>query len=299
MQSGRLLAIISLIAPLTLPRITNAQGSSGAQLFSAYDNSFPGGTLLAGFGLAVGAGPLALRGSFGLSMSTFSSLSATGTTAPNAGRWSGDVDLILGNDLLGLLQLFGGAVHPYGFAGLGAHSATSSPTVADAVKTWSYGGGVAIPLWSNASLQGEMRNRSTIGSSAINPTDFVNGQEFRLGIDLKLGGGKGTSGARGVGLPSSRTTWPAGTAGASGAARRVVPRGEKFLGTCTTTRASTFRVRHGRWPGPASRSIADRWPSGISCCSPRTGASAMSRSTPATETSSIPRRAEMASATTI
>jgi hypothetical protein len=160
MQPGRLLAIISTIAPLTLPTVSTAQGSSGAQLFSAFDNSFPGGTGLAGFGLAVGAGPLAVRGSFGMSLSTFSNFStAPNATAPgDAGRWNADADLILASDLLGLGQLFGGVLRPYGLAGIGAHSAASSPTFDDAVKTWSYGGGVTVPLLSSVSLQGELRN---------------------------------------------------------------------------------------------------------------------------------------------
>jgi cell wall-associated NlpC family hydrolase len=213
---------------LTLPTVSTAQGSSGAQLFSAFDNSFPGGTGLAGFGLAVGAGPLAVRGSFGMSLSTFSNFStAPNATAPgDAGRWNADADLILASDLLGLGQLFGGVLRPYGLAGIGAHSAASSPTFDDAVKTWSYGGGVTVPLLSSVSLQGELRNRAPLGSTVVNAGDFNSGRQFRIGLDLRFGGAKRSSSA-GV---RSGTTWPAGSATASGAARRVVPRGENYLG---------------------------------------------------------------------
>src|SRR5438552_14252480 len=101
MQLGRLYAIIGLIAPLTLPTVVHAQGSSGVQLFSSYDNSFPGGAGLAGFGLAFGAGPVGIRGTFALTLSTFSA--APSTPPPlNAGRWTGDGDLVLSTDVLGL-----------------------------------------------------------------------------------------------------------------------------------------------------------------------------------------------------
>ena len=236
MQPGRLLTIISLIVPLTLPQVTIAQGSSGAQLFTSYDNSFPGGTRLAGFGLALGVGPLAVRGSFGLSLSTFSTMTAAApTTQPSASRWNGDVDLIVADNAFGLGQVFGGILHPYGLAGIGAHSAAGSPAAADAVQTWSYGGGVVLPLGASVSLMGEMRNRVAIGSVGV--ADFVRGPEYRIGLDLRIGGGKRTPMAgvrgpssRGGGSGSSGTVWPAGNTRASGAARRVVPTGEQYLG---------------------------------------------------------------------
>src|SRR4051812_31080683 len=121
MQSGRLLAMIGIIAPSTLPIVASAQGSSGAQIFSSYDNSFPGGAGMGGFGLTVGAGPVGVRGSFGVTLSTLSATS-NGVVAPNAGRWSGDADLLLADNAFGLASLFGGVLHPYGLIGIGAHS---------------------------------------------------------------------------------------------------------------------------------------------------------------------------------
>src|SRR3954469_21630025 len=164
MQSGRLFAVIGLIAPLTLPTASHAQGSSGAQIFSSYDNSFPGGAGMGGFGLALGAGGVGLRGSFGVTLSTLSQ-NNNGITRPNAGRWSGDADLLLADNFFGLASLFGNALHPYGFAGIGVHSTSSSPTIDAAVKTWSYGGGIALPLSSSISIDGELRNRSALGTT--------------------------------------------------------------------------------------------------------------------------------------
>jgi cell wall-associated NlpC family hydrolase len=231
MQSGRVLAIISLIAPLTLPTVSTAQGSSGIQLFTSYDNSFPGGAGMGGFGLTLGAGSIGVRGNFSLTLSTLSS-SADGMTPPNSGRWSGDADLLLADNFLGLGNLFGGAVHPYGFAGIGAHSASASPTIDAAVRTWSYGGGVALPLSPSISIDGEMRNRTQLGSSLVSSTDFVSGTEFRVGISLRLG----SSGSSRSGAASSRTgsaggtIWSTSGVSAAGAARRVVPDAERYIG---------------------------------------------------------------------
>ena len=225
MLAGRLHAIIGLIAPLTLPTVTHAQGSSGAQLFSSYNNSFPGGAGVAGFGLTLGVGPLAARGTFGLTMSTFTTTTGPMPT-PNAGRWTGDVDLILADNFLGLGGLFGGVFHPYGFAGIGAHSASSSPTFGSAVKTWSYGAGVALPISSSVSLEGEMRNRAPLGSTIVSAADFVSGTEFRVGLALRFGGSART----GTASSASRTPWPSGSTAAAGAARRVVPDAERYLG---------------------------------------------------------------------
>lgn len=234
MQPGRLCAIIGLIAPLTLPTALHSQGSSGVQLFSSYDNSFPGGAGTGGVGLTLGAGTVALRGSWGVTLSTLSTLSpSTSTTRPpNSGRWSGDVDLLLADNVLGLGSLFGGIIHPYGFAGIGAHSISASSTFGDAAKTWSYGGGIALPISSSISIDGEMRNRTLLGTKLLSSTDFVSGTEYRVGLSLQFGSSRRSSSlsspARGG--SSGGTIWPASTVSASGAARRVVPDAEQYVG---------------------------------------------------------------------
>jgi len=234
---SRRLAILSLIAPLALPALSLAQGGSGFQLFTAYDNAYPNGGLgTGGVGLTLGNAQVGVRASFGVSLATLSNLSATsGTTAPpNSGRWSGDADIVFADNLFGLGSLLPG-IHPYGLAGLGAHSVVSSPTFSDAVKTWSYGGGISVALGQSLAINGEMRTRAHLGSSAVSATDFVPGMEFRAGITLGLGGGSRSrsSSSGGIfsgGSRSGGTAWPAGNTNAAGAAKRVVPYGEKYLG---------------------------------------------------------------------
>src|SRR4051812_35082289 len=165
MQSGRMIAIISLVAPLALPTVVLSQGSSGAQLFTSFDSSLPGDGM-AGFGLTLGGGSVAVRGSFGLSYSPFSTVRDSGNPKQPSG-WTGDADLIIPDSFFGLGSLFGGALHPYGFVGIGARSVATSPTVGDATKTWSYGAGASIPLGSAVSIQGEMRTRTQLGTNIL------------------------------------------------------------------------------------------------------------------------------------
>lgn len=187
---------------------------------------------MAGFGLTLGGGSIALRGSFGLSYSTFSTAPVSAPREPS--RWTGDVDLILPDRAFGLASLFGGSFHPYGLIGIGARSADSSPTLPDAMKTWSYGGGVSVPLGRALAIQGEYRSRTRFSSAVLlSPTGMGGGSEFRVGLDFHFGGGRAASGG-GSGFPtrggsSSGTVWPAGN-NAAGAARRVVPRGERYIG---------------------------------------------------------------------
>lgn len=232
MQSGRLFAILSLIAPVALPTAVLAQGGSGAQLFTSFDSSLPGDGM-AGFGLTLGGGSVALRSSFGLSYSTFST--ARDSASPKQpSRWTGDVDLIIPDSFFGLGSLFGGILHPYGFVGIGARSIASSPTIGDATKTWSYGAGASIPLGTSVSIQGEMRTRTQLGTNILTaPTEFTGGNEFRIGLDFRLGGKRSSGPSSRLpstgGSGSSGTVWPAGN-NAAGAARRVVPRGERYVG---------------------------------------------------------------------
>jgi hypothetical protein len=234
MQSGRFIAIASLVAPLVLPTVLLSQGGSGTQVFTSFDSSLPGDGM-AGFGLTLGSGSLALRGSFGLSYSTFSTFRDS-STAGRGSRWNGDADLIIPDSFLGLGSLLGGVVHPYGFVGVGARSIAGSPTFGDADKTWSYGGGLSLPIGPALSIDGEMRTRTPLGTTIMStPTEFTGGREFRVGLTFRLGGRSGGTSARYPGgggggrAGTSGTIWPAGN-NAAGAARRVVPRGERYIG---------------------------------------------------------------------
>lgn len=242
MKLSRFFAISGLIAPLALPAPLAAQASSGAQIFTSIDNSFPGGAGIAGLGLTLGNGGIGIRGSFGVGLSSVN-LPNGSTNSSLPRRWTGDADIVLGENLGGLAGIFAGAFEPYAFAGIGAQSISTSPSLNDAAKTWSYGGGVTLPVAGSIAINGEVRYRNQLGKSYVSPADFQNGTEYRVGISFHFGSGRGTGyGSRsressspprptsGRTTGSSRTTWPASTISASGAARRVVPDAEQYIG---------------------------------------------------------------------
>lgn len=193
MQSGRLLALISLLVPLSLPSVCAAQGSSGLQIFTSYDNSFPGGAGMGGFGLTLGSGPAAIRTTFGFTLATLSSASIYGRPA-NSGLWTGDIDFVISGKSGGRGGFGGGGIQPYGFLGIGAHSVSNELALDPAVKTWSLGGGLALPLSPTVSLDGEVRNRMALAGSDLSSGEFVNGAEFRVGLTFHFGGGPRGSG---------------------------------------------------------------------------------------------------------
>src|SRR5205823_12037657 len=98
MKLSRFFAISGLIAPLALPVSLGAQASNGAQVFTAIDNSFPGGAGIAGVGLTLGNGGIGIRGSFGVGLSNVNSPNgSTNSSLPR--RWTGDADIVLGENI--------------------------------------------------------------------------------------------------------------------------------------------------------------------------------------------------------
>lgn len=243
MKLSRFFAISGLIVPSALPPALAGQASSGAQIFTSINNSFPGGGGVAGFGLTLGNGGIGVRGSFGVGLSGFSAPSGASSSATPR-QWAGDADIVVGDNFGALAGLLGGALEPYAFAGVGAQSISASPSLNAAAKAWSYGGGVTLPLSSTFGVSGEARYRNQLGNSYLSPSDFVSGTEYRVGLSFHFGSGRssGRYGSRGRSTSSpprpsgggtrggTRTTWPAGSTSAAAAARRVVPDAEQYIG---------------------------------------------------------------------
>lgn len=246
------IATFGSIASFALPRSLPAQAGSSAQIFTSIDNSLPGSGGLAGFGLTLGNGAIGVRGTFGFGLSGFSSASP-GSSAAAPRRWTGDGDFVLGENFGGLSGILGGVAEPYAFAGVGAQSSSASPSINSAIKTWSYGGGVAVPLSNALAISGEVRYRNQLGTAYASPADFVRGAEYRVGVSFNFGARNraGGYGARAGSTPprptpsstrgGTRTNWPASTANASAAARRVVPDAEQYIGVPYVYGGSTPR----------------------------------------------------------
>lgn len=212
-----------------------AQIEGRLQLYGALDNSSPFSRTLGGIALSVGTSYLGLRGSAGVGTSSLASpgTAAQGLTDP---IWSSDADLIVGPLDAGL----GGVLMPYSFAGVGIGSSAQPAALTDAIRNWSFGGGLELALGRTLSLNGEARSRRLLAEAAPADSQMMRGVEYRVGMAFHFGGGRGReagysrrgsdSPPRGTRPgPSTRTRWPVSNSARS-AAERVIPTAEEYIG---------------------------------------------------------------------
>lgn len=212
-----------------------AQIEGRLQLYGALDNSSPFSRTLGGIALSVGTSYLGLRGSAGVGTS---SLASPGTAAQGLADpiWSSDADLIVGPLDAGL----GGVLMPYSFAGVGIGSSAQPAALTDAIRNWSFGGGLELALGRTLSLNGEARSRRLLAEAAPADSQMMRGVEYRVGMAFHFGGGRGRetgysrrgsdSPPRGTRpRPSTRTRWPVSNSARS-AAERVIPTAEEYIG---------------------------------------------------------------------
>jgi cell wall-associated NlpC family hydrolase len=232
---------------LAVPTSLIAQVAGGVGLFGSLENSAPITRTLGGISLSVGTPFITIRGSGAMGMSTL----GTQTTVPSQEStdpvWSTNADLVLGPVNAGLGEGF----MPYTFVGLGLESSAQPVQFTDAIRTWGYGGGLQLGLGHVLSVNGEARWRRLAQMATAADSQFVRGIEYRVGIGFHFGGSRSRSPVytrRASSFPSSssgppsaprpsrasptsRTTWPVSTSSsASGAARRVVPTAEQYIG---------------------------------------------------------------------
>ena len=240
-QLRRLIGLSGVLSYLAVPAGLPAQVAGGVGLFGSLENSEPITRTLGGISLSVGTPYIAIRGSGAFGMSTL----GTQTTVPSQSAsdpvWATNADLMLGPVNAGLGEGF----MPYTFVGLGLESSAQPVQFTDAIRTWSYGGGLQLGLGHLLSVNGEARWRRLAAIATPADSQFVRGIEYRVGIGFHFGGSRSRSpvySRRTSSIPSSvppsaprpsrtsRTTWPVSTSSASGAARRVVPTAEQYIG---------------------------------------------------------------------
>ncbi|MDP9201792.1 MAG: C40 family peptidase [Gemmatimonadota bacterium] len=237
MDLRRLIGLSGALSYLLVPVGLAAQVAGGVELYGALDNSSPVTRTVGGLSLSVGTPYVGIRASGGLGISSLGTQTGV-SQGPSNLVWATDADLILGPVNAGLGEGF----MPYTFAGLGMGSSAQPATFTDAIRTWSYGAGLQLALGRVLSVNGEARSRHLAAMGTAADSQFVRGLEYRIGIGLHFGGGRQRSSVysrRTSDNPpraprpsrSTRTTWPVSTIPASGAARRVVPTAEQYIGT--------------------------------------------------------------------
>ena len=237
MDLRRLIGLSGALSYLLVPVGLAAQAGGGVELFGSLSNGVPTTRTLGGLSLSVGTPYLGIRGSGGLGISSPTAQAGFGQGASSL-VWATDADLILGPVNAGL----GAGFMPYTFAGIGMESSAQPASFTDAIRTWSYGGGLQLSLSRMLSVSGEVRSRHLAATATAADSQFVRALEYRVGIGLHFGGARQRSavysGRTSDNPPraprpsrSTRTTWPVSTTSGSGAARRVVPTAEHYIGT--------------------------------------------------------------------
>jgi cell wall-associated NlpC family hydrolase len=234
----RLIGLSGVLSYLAVPAALAAQVGGGVGFYGSLENSEPITRTLGGITLSVGTPFLGIRGSGGIGMSTLGSPTTAPSQNPSDLVWATSADLLLGPVNAGLGEGF----MPYTFVGVGMESSARPVQFTDAIRTWGYGGGLQLALGHILSINGEGRWRRLAASATVADSQFVRGIEYRVGIGFHFGGSRSRAAAyprRTSSNPpsaprptrSSRTTWPVSTSSsASGAARRVVPVAEQYIG---------------------------------------------------------------------
>ncbi len=249
MDLRRLIGLSGALSYLLVPSGLAAQVAGGVELYGTLVNSDPVARTMGGLSLGVGTPYVGIRVSGGLGISSLGPRSGVTPGQSNL-VWATNADLLVGP----VNARLGEGFMPYAFGGVGMESSARPMAFTDAIRTWSYGGGVQLALGRLLSVNGEARSRHLAAMATPADSQFVRGMEYRIGIGLHFGGGRQsfsaysrrTSDARRTSdsrrtsdappraprpSPSTRTTWPVSTTSASGAARRVVPTAEQYIGT--------------------------------------------------------------------
>lgn len=244
MNLRRLIGLSGALSYLTVPAGLAAQVAGGVELYGTLINSSPVTRNLGGLSLSVGTPYVGIRGSGGLGTANLNDMPTDAGLTRLV--WATNADLLFGP----VNARLGEGFMPYGFAGIGLESAAEPTAFTDAIRTWSYGGGLQLALGSMLSVNGEVRARRLAAIATRADSQFVRGLEYRVGVGLHFGGRRQQRSPVYTGRrsdsrrtsdnppraplpprPATRTTWPVSTTSSSGAARRVVSTGEQYLGT--------------------------------------------------------------------
>ena len=240
----RLIGLSGVLSYLAIPASLAAQVGGGVGFFGAMENAEPITRTLGGISLSVGTPFVGIRGSGALGISSLGGQ----TTFQDASDlvWATNADLMLGPVNAGLGEGF----MPYTFVGLGMESSAQPLQFTDAIRTWSYGGGIQLGLGSIFSVNGEARWKRLAASATYADSQFVRNIEYRIGVGFHFGGSRSRSplyGSRGSTAPTRRissnppsaprqrypsgTTWPvSNSTSSSAAARSVISTGEQYIG---------------------------------------------------------------------
>jgi hypothetical protein len=195
---------------------------------------------LTGMSASLGTSGFGLRASGGVSAPISMTTASDGTQQLAFGGWGTDGDLLVypSNILTRLTrELLGPS--PYLLFGAGYQSWPREALAGASQISWSYGGGIDLPLAGRLVLSAEGRSRHSLSIDSARLTSAAKRFELRLGVALRFGGGSSSrAGARWslptvvpLGIPGAPSgTGSSGSTAAVGASR-IIPTAERYLGT--------------------------------------------------------------------
>ena len=199
-RGGRTLRLASAIAAagLALAAPAGAQTQVVLSGHGSQDYALPGAPHLYGGSLATYTGVIGLRAGGGMGRLRQIDQGG-GDSRIELGAWTADADFLIAPAQLPAIRAALGGLGPYGFVGIGTHGVRREVQGArESGPVWSYGVGLAQPLFGPLYFDAEARYRLPIVQDGAAPPDgFTRAREYRLGLSLRFGGARG--GRRGHG----------------------------------------------------------------------------------------------------
>lgn len=188
-----LASTLAAAALATTPSATlQAQTQVALSAHGSQDYALPGAPHLYGATFSTYTGIVGLRG--GGAVGQVRRLEQpSGETRLELGAWTADADFVIAPAQIRAIRSALGGLGPYGFVGLGTHGVRRE-VAGEKVSgpLWSYGVGLAQPLLGALYFDAEARYRIPIlRRGELAPPGFTRAREYRLGLSLRFGGGRG------------------------------------------------------------------------------------------------------------
>jgi hypothetical protein len=222
-----------LMVALALPLIGGSGAAQTAYNFSPFisaNSSLPGDPLLVGLSAERARSVVGVRAGWAVDLAPAGSAVEDGRFGD---AWAFDADLTLGFDRVSFLRSVFTTWTPVLFGGLGIEGGRESDGSRAIVPVAAYGFGLGYNFAGPLSVVSEFRRRAPIVGG--DPDDGVRkGWDYRLGVALRIGGGRTTSVAPVLASARDRErerSWTAANVPASATAARVLDSADDYLGT--------------------------------------------------------------------
>jgi NlpC/P60 family len=223
--------ITALLVSALAPQAVCGQSVVSAGVYLGYNDALPSSSPVAAAGATFWFGAIGLRGSGALPLTTDGASGSSVVEGQLTEAWTVDGDVILAPfEALVSRRSARGGVSPYLFVGTGAETWHGPDAATSTMATWSYGGGISVPLLSPLRLESDARLRRPLLGSSSEFDSLPSGWEYRVGFSFRFGGGSSRRREHGVGRPDPAPRPAPVSLPASARVARVLSTAERQLG---------------------------------------------------------------------